>query len=200
MWHLYNIAADPGEVNDLRGQLPQRFVDMQRDYAEYARRNGVPPMPDGYDYKVRGQLYALKHVLLPRLRAASSDCIDTIVGAAGHDGRADAVPEGMVRSPGGDFLFGSASTLALPSEQPVFPVRMSGSWMDVIAVPNGQFDGFVRATGYITIAGRTSEWDSLRSPATGRHVVPSMRPTPGAMVFRGIAQPVLMDDWSRWWA
>jgi len=30
----------------------------------------VLAMPEGYDYKVQGQLYAFKHVLLPKLRAA----------------------------------------------------------------------------------------------------------------------------------
>ncbi len=69
-WHLYDIATDPGEVQDLRSQLPALFASMQRDYAEYARANGVLPMPQGYDYKVQGQLYAVKHVLLPNLRAA----------------------------------------------------------------------------------------------------------------------------------
>ncbi|RFP13658.1 MULTISPECIES: arylsulfatase [unclassified Duganella] len=69
-WHLYDIASDPGEVRDLRDSEPQRFAAMQRDYAEYARKNGVLPMPEGYDYKVQGQLYALKHVLLPELLAA----------------------------------------------------------------------------------------------------------------------------------
>ncbi|WP_332852179.1 arylsulfatase [Duganella sp. S19_KUP01_CR8] len=69
-WHLYDIASDPGEVRDLRDSEPQRFAAMQRDYEEYARKNGVLPMPEGYDYKVQGQLYALKHVFLPELLAA----------------------------------------------------------------------------------------------------------------------------------
>jgi arylsulfatase/uncharacterized sulfatase len=69
-WHLYDIAQDPGEVVDLRDQQPALYAEMQRDYAAYARENGVLAMPDGYDYKVQGQLYAFKHVLLPKLRAA----------------------------------------------------------------------------------------------------------------------------------
>ena len=69
-WHLYDIATDPGEVNDLRAAMPERFAELQRDYAAYAQANGVLPMPAGYDYKVQGQLYALHHVLLPNLRAA----------------------------------------------------------------------------------------------------------------------------------
>ncbi|MBK5553908.1 arylsulfatase [Pseudomonas sp. TH03] len=70
-WHLYNIATDPGEVNDLQQQMPERFVSMQADYAEYARLNGVLPMPAGYDYMHQGQMYALKHVVMPKLKAAA---------------------------------------------------------------------------------------------------------------------------------
>jgi arylsulfatase/uncharacterized sulfatase len=70
-WHLYNIVTDPGEVNDLQQQMPERFVAMQADYAEYARVNGVLPMPVGYDYMHQGQLYALKHVVIPKLKAAA---------------------------------------------------------------------------------------------------------------------------------
>lgn len=69
-WHLYDIATDPGEVQDLRDSESQRFAALQQDYVEYARKNGVLPMPEGYDYKVQGQMYALKHVFLPELLAA----------------------------------------------------------------------------------------------------------------------------------
>lgn len=69
-WHLYDIDTDPGEVHDLRASLPALFASMQADYARYAQANGVLAMPDGYDYKVQGQLYALHHVVLPKLKAA----------------------------------------------------------------------------------------------------------------------------------
>ena len=69
-WHLYNISSDPGEVIDLQSQLPELFKTMQADYADYVRANGVLPMPDGYDYKRQGQIYALVHVFIPKLKAA----------------------------------------------------------------------------------------------------------------------------------
>lgn len=68
-WHLYNIAKDPGEVNDLQAQLPELFQSLQVGYAEYARANNVLPMPVGYDYKVQAQSYAMHHVVLPKLKA-----------------------------------------------------------------------------------------------------------------------------------
>ncbi|TPG75715.1 arylsulfatase [Pseudomonas arsenicoxydans] len=78
-WHLYNIVTDPGEVNDLQQQMPERFAAMQADYAEYARVNGVLPMPVGYDYMHQGQLYALKHVVIPKLKAAAPPVVAVLV-------------------------------------------------------------------------------------------------------------------------
>lgn len=78
-WHLYNLLTDPGEVIDLQQQMPERFSQMQADYAEYARVNGVLPMPAGYDYKRQGQLYALHHVLIPKLRAAVPPLVAVVV-------------------------------------------------------------------------------------------------------------------------
>ncbi|MES2129056.1 MAG: arylsulfatase [Pseudomonadota bacterium] len=70
-WHLYDIEADPGETQDLQQALPGKFAELQVDYAAYAKANGVLPMPKGYDYLAQGQLYAVQHVLLPRLKAAA---------------------------------------------------------------------------------------------------------------------------------
>jgi len=78
-WHLYNLATDPGEVIDLRQQMPELFQAMQADYAEYARVNGVLPMPAGYDYKRQGQLYALQHVLIPKLKTAAPPVVMTML-------------------------------------------------------------------------------------------------------------------------
>lgn len=78
-WHLFNIVADPGETVDLQVQMPERFQSMQADYAEYARANGVLPMPVGYDYMHQGQMYALKHVVIPKLKAVAPP-VGVVVG------------------------------------------------------------------------------------------------------------------------
>lgn len=78
-WHLYNIVTDPGETLDLQAQMPQRFQRMQADYAEYARVNGVLPMPVGYDYMHQGQMYALKHVVIPKLKAVAPPLVAVVV-------------------------------------------------------------------------------------------------------------------------
>tara|TARA_B100000686_G_scaffold327789_1_gene387042 strand:- start:2835 stop:4541 length:1707 start_codon:yes stop_codon:yes gene_type:complete len=48
-WHLYNIKTDPGETNDLTHDMPELFAQMLADYENYAERNNVLPMPEGYN-------------------------------------------------------------------------------------------------------------------------------------------------------
>ncbi len=48
-WHVYDIARDPGETNDLAPSRPDLAAELRRDYDEYTRTMGVLPMPEGYD-------------------------------------------------------------------------------------------------------------------------------------------------------
>jgi arylsulfatase len=50
-WHLFNIKTDPGEAHDLANEQPQRYQQMLKEYEEYASRNNVQPMPEGYDQR-----------------------------------------------------------------------------------------------------------------------------------------------------
>jgi arylsulfatase/uncharacterized sulfatase len=68
-WRLYNITTDPGETNDLSSADPQRFADMQIDYAAFAKANNVLPMPDGYTAPKQIFANALRTLLIPRLIA-----------------------------------------------------------------------------------------------------------------------------------
>ncbi|MEN9684141.1 MAG: hypothetical protein RLZZ427_1892 [Pseudomonadota bacterium] len=68
-WHLFNIVSDPGEVADLSAAQPQRFAQMQADYAAFAKANGVLPMPPGYSAPKQIFANALHTLLLPRLLA-----------------------------------------------------------------------------------------------------------------------------------
>ena len=68
-WHLYNIATDPGETQDLSEAMPERFALMQTLYADYAADNGVLPLPEGYDPVFQGVANGLRerfglHILL----------------------------------------------------------------------------------------------------------------------------------------
>lgn len=69
-WHLYNIMTDPGETTDLARQDPARFAQMQADYADFAKANGVLPMPPGYSAPKQILENALRTLLIPRLLAA----------------------------------------------------------------------------------------------------------------------------------
>ncbi|MAD06917.1 MAG: arylsulfatase [Gammaproteobacteria bacterium] len=49
VWHLYNIATDPGETQDLRDQQPQRFAHMQALYEQFVVEHGVLPVAEDFD-------------------------------------------------------------------------------------------------------------------------------------------------------
>lgn len=66
-WHLYDIVGDPGEVHDLSATMPERFAQMQADYAAFAEANGVLPMPAGYSAPKQILANALDSLLVPRL-------------------------------------------------------------------------------------------------------------------------------------
>ena len=48
-WRLYDISRDPGETTDLAGVYPAKLQRMLSQYQSYAKRNGVLPVPSGYD-------------------------------------------------------------------------------------------------------------------------------------------------------
>ncbi|MFP8876727.1 MAG: sulfatase-like hydrolase/transferase, partial [Myxococcota bacterium] len=48
-WKLFDLASDPGEVEDLSGRLPQRAASMERAFDTYAERVGIIPVPEDYD-------------------------------------------------------------------------------------------------------------------------------------------------------
>lgn len=57
-WRLYNIRRDAGEVEDLSQAEPDRFAAMLADYRDYATKNGVLEMPEGYRSDEQINLYA----------------------------------------------------------------------------------------------------------------------------------------------
>ena len=78
-WRLYNLQTDPGEVNDLGAQMPERFKAMLADYEHYAKTHGVLPMPDGYDPLRQVRNNALVNVYLPRLKALAPALLALLV-------------------------------------------------------------------------------------------------------------------------
>lgn len=133
---------------------------------------------------------------LSRTRA-SRDTEHQVVAIAG-DGTHG--PIDMMWIPGGEFMMGSQSKFAQPNERPAHPVRVHGFWMDRHHVTNAEFRRFVEATGYVTIAERKPDWETLRvqlPPGTPQPADADL--VPGALVFVGTDRPVNLEDYSQWW-
>ena len=95
----------------------------------------------------------------------------------------------MVWIKGGVFQMGST---AFADSKPVHAVAVDGYWMDTHEVTNAQFEKFVQATGYITIAERPLN-------AKDYPGVPADKLVPGSAVFTPPAHKVSLDDPLQWW-
>src|SRR5262245_6499476 len=92
----------------------------------------------------------------------------TIANAASPPGSA---PDGMVWIPGGEFSMGaedprgnaSSSLDPMNDARPIHRVYVEGFWMDRTEVTNAEFDRFVRATHYVTVAERVPRADDFPS-------------------------------------
>jgi formylglycine-generating enzyme required for sulfatase activity len=96
----------------------------------------------------------------------------------------------MVWIPGGTFRMGSEDFY--PEEAPVHPVTVSGFWMDRFTVTNMQFQRFVEATGYVTVAERALDPKDYPG-ATPETLVP------GSLVFHKAPHRVSLANWAQWW-
>ena len=97
----------------------------------------------------------------------------------------------MTWIPGGTFRMGSADFY--PEERPVHRVTVDGFWMDRHPVTVKEFERFVTATGYVTVAER---------PLV-RADYPDADPdllVPGSLVFQPTQGPVDLSDYRNWWA
>jgi sulfatase modifying factor 1 len=85
-----------------------------------------------------------------------------------------------------------ARTPHYPEEAPTHVVGVDGFWMDRCQVTSRQFDEFVAATGYVTVAERPL--DPADFPGA-----PPEKLVPGSMVFTMTAGPVDLRHLSQWW-
>ncbi len=112
-------------------------------------------------------------------------------------------PKGMVWIPGASFLQGAVShdKMAMGHEKPAIPVMVNGFFMDISEVTNGDFQKFVDATGYMTVAEREIDWEEMKKqvpPGTPRPHDSIMKP--GSLTFKKnkVSVPNLYD-FSQWW-
>jgi len=109
-------------------------------------------------------------------------------------------PAGMVLIPGGEFSMGCRDPRSLPHGgheamndcRPIHRVYVDGFWMDRTDVTNEEFEKFVRATGYVTVAER-------KPKAADFPGVDPAQLVPGSLVFTPPAHAVSLDDYTQWW-
>ncbi|WP_296697860.1 formylglycine-generating enzyme family protein [Algoriphagus sp.] len=108
--------------------------------------------------------------------------------------------EGMVWIPGGEFVMGTNEADAYAAEKPAVDLKVNGFWMDTHEVTNAEYQEFVDATGYVTVAEKKPDWEELKKQ------LPPGTPKPdesvlvaGSMVFSPPPYAVPLQDISLWW-
>lgn len=120
--------------------------------------------------------------------------------AAATPGTSRDAPPGMVWIAGGEFTMGTDEPESYPQERPAHRVAVDGFWMDQTEVTNAQFQAFVDATGYVTIAERVPDWEQLKQQLPpGTPKPPPEVLVPGSLVFTPPSDPVGLDDMGQWW-
>jgi sulfatase modifying factor 1 len=97
----------------------------------------------------------------------------------------------MIWIPGGTFWMGSNDFY--PEEKPVHRAIVDGFWIDKYQVTNKQFQNFVKASGYVTVAERPL--NPADYPDT-----PTEKLVPGSLVFHMTTEPVDLKHMSQWWS
>jgi formylglycine-generating enzyme required for sulfatase activity len=109
-------------------------------------------------------------------------------------------PEGMVWLPGGEFSMGAADApdmndvgmKATEDSRPIHRVYVDGFWIDKTDVTNQQFEAFVKATGYVTVAERKPRAEDYPG-------APPENLVAGSIVFSPPDHPVPLNDHFQWW-
>ncbi|MEK6259982.1 MAG: SUMF1/EgtB/PvdO family nonheme iron enzyme [Planctomycetota bacterium] len=103
--------------------------------------------------------------------------------------------------PAGEFQMGSDEANVALAEQPRHRVRVDGFWIDETEVTNSQFSEFATATGYVTLAERTIDWETLRQQLPpGTPKPPDENLQPGSLVFTPPGEAVRLDNAAGWWS
>ncbi|MEO6435697.1 MAG: formylglycine-generating enzyme family protein [Tepidisphaeraceae bacterium] len=103
-----------------------------------------------------------------------------------------AAPDGMVFIPGGTFGMGCDDPRSTDS-QPLHPVTVNPFFMDATPVTNEQFEKFVEATKYVTVAERKPEPKDYPG-------VPLEKLVAGSAVFTPPPHDVPLDNPMAWWS
>jgi len=110
-------------------------------------------------------------------------------------------PDGMVLIPGGEFSMGGVNPIGMMDggkenmndARPVHRVYVDGFYMDETEVTNAQFEKFVAATGYVTVAEKKPTREEFPTADEENLVA-------GSVIFSPPAQKVSLDNYLNWWA
>ncbi len=110
-------------------------------------------------------------------------------------------PEGMVWIPGGEFSMGSLDPRSLDhgghqlmeDARPIHRVYVDGFWMDATEVTNEQFEKFVTATGYVTVAERKPTREEFPT-------APEENLVAGSVIFAPTPSAVPLNNHYQWWS
>ena len=136
------------------------------------------------------------HANIPaRLGNVKNDSTENLLSSATLQDHA-----GMVFIKGGDFMMGAADREGRKDEYPLHAVQVKGFWIDRTEVTNRQFKQFVTATGYITTAEKSIDWNEMKKqlPA-GTPKPPADQLLPASLVFKKNKQASNLNDYSQWW-
>ena len=113
---------------------------------------------------------------------------------------ATSAPAGMVWIPGGEFSMGSdvadeslCNVKGITKDaSPIHQVYVDGFWMDETEVTNDQYEVFVKATGYVTVAEIKPTTEELPN-------VPEEYLIAGSAIFRPTPNKVDLNNFLQWW-
>src|SRR5467141_164748 len=140
-------------------------------------------------------------LLVPLIGLAQDDTTSGFAPTRVNDAKPrSSAPEGMVWIPGGEFSMGAAVSGEGSHEMPmasndsgsIHRVRVDGFWMDATAVTNEQFEKFVKATGYVTIAERAPTKEEFPT-------APAENLVAGSVVFTAPDHEVPLNNHFQWW-
>lgn len=109
-----------------------------------------------------------------------------------HEHTISSAPEGMVWITGGEFSMGSDVAM-FRDAQPVHRVSVDGFFIDKTEVTNEQFERFVEATGYLTVAERIPRAEDYPGAAPENLIA-------GSVVFTPPGGPVPLNNHFQWWS
>lgn len=120
-----------------------------------------------------------------------NSCKNKVANSGSSEAKVDTVPTKMVWINSGTFQMGTDDP-AFTDALPIHPVTVNGFWMDEHEVTNAEYQKFVNATNYQTVA------EQPLNPADFPGVPPENL-VAGSGVFTPTAQPVSLDNPMQWW-